>query len=839
MSTFRLEILKPKNTTYLTSDGRLYLDVNKEQRLISTKQLSDLQEVNRLKRQIFREFTLPMTPRNVQVFREYGNANSFNFKNIEPLEVSIGFKGFIWLNTTLAVTGFNDTTKSIDVIVYGTDYSWAGDLLKVKVHELDLGTLVNFSWQVIDGMHSQGKNLYSDGDLGAFVPFVNYGQTEIPDMYSVTDLRVWVSPLNVLRKGFCKAGYSFKCPLLELDEWRRLWVYLLAEDFETKVLSTNLSFNAVLTSDLPIPQFVWGNPPLAYVIFDNDVTEPAFDVGNNYDSNTGAYSGVTAVCDYFADVTVTGSVDNLTLGAAISVKIRKRNVYTDLTQDVGSGSINLTSSSGTFNIKVTALDVFIDTYHEVFVEVIGINFTGTIDAGSSYYNRVVNANISVGDDLNIADLIDTDLNCLDLMRGFIELFNLKPEYDRVFNTVTFYPTDVHYQPENTIKPYYLKEEIDLTDKVICDTLQGDVSKFELDRNYELRFKRYSGDYFANLPEHEDYADKVLDFGEGYVEGSTEVVNSFFSKTINVFDYKHRFSNFNNPSNPNMPATLPYLPTIWSGEADKETGDYPEKAFKIGYRILMVYDFQVLTIPKELSNLEFDTFASVPIFDEDNTSEPQGRGYYCPAAHILPQEITGDLVVGFPDNSGNVTYGNVYDTGTYNKFIERSVRDLYYGLDYEVMIKLTSKEFNDFDFRKTYIFNYLSSLHGHLTVKGRVLKIIDYVYGGSLVTPVLIRTSSKVLSLNCCQCSVSIQFRGILGNIVSFELVEIGNCGDFISIKWELLTQTGNISILGSDEEFDVEVGGNANPNSYNFEIKATYVSSCETFIKTITYNHNG
>ena len=138
------------------------------------------------------------------------------------------------------------TYNSYECLLSLTEDSWISGLKDMKLTEVDLGETtvlnkavvgdnmaLNFIYDegqspVLWSLGWNGRNIMRHLDNGAFARTGAYPKE---DIFVTEDFRFWVSPLAFFRQAFCQIGYKFECPLLETEFGRRIWMYLLSENF--------------------------------------------------------------------------------------------------------------------------------------------------------------------------------------------------------------------------------------------------------------------------------------------------------------------------------------------------------------------------------------------------------------------------------------------------------------------------------------------------------------------------------------------------------------------------------------------------------------------------------
>lgn len=720
----RIVVINPPDEVpdfFRDTDGFFTLDLTTEVTIAITKQIDEFSQPGKLKQDTVRNIVLPSTKKNNALIGNRGNPLAFNFNHRQPVEVRIIYSDYVLPETFLKLRTTGDS-GFMEVEISGQNSNWVKPLSELKINELDFGSAV------IDGPLIEGswtRHAWQDTDDPFFFPLVNYGIWNQVNIVSPADFRAWFSPLFILREAFCRIGWNFVCDFLQTDYGRRLWIYILSEDYlNAGVLPTEREFQAEKTDSVPV-----GNIPFP-VTFQDDFTPPNFDTSGNYNPALSQYSGAMEG-DFFAVLNYSHSVSG-TLRVGFVLTTPNGNFTLSQQEVTVSGA-----GSGTISISVTNVTV----NPPAGINVVAENANGpalnfSIDPGSRFYNKAKTAIYQPGDTVIFANQIDENLVAIELLKGIVHLFNLKVETDPIKREVRFFPSqssEVYFEglQEGFFFPDSGEEEFDLTKKVEQGSLNIEFNELDVNENYLLRFKDDSSD--ANVqklgfqyPLHS----KNVDFGEDFPSGTLENENPFFAPTFNDFDLT--IGQDDGPGNGN---TRPYIPFIWDREKG-EDGSYPPQSTKIVPRICLAWiDSFMIFDPVNFPDVEVFTRGGFRWTESTSLFQPN----YAPFGQIFPEGVEYDTIISRDFFEEAVVYGSdEYNTNIedgYSLFYEEDVRLLYFGVPVNFLIDLTLEDFSRFSFRNKYFVRYRSERFGSIEFFARVSIITDFIVNRRLTTPV--------------------------------------------------------------------------------------------------------
>lgn len=820
------------------SDGLYSFDIDENTTVAITKQIDAANTVGVILQDTVRNFTLPPTEKNAAFIGPVGNPNAFNFIH----EASIDVKIFVGIYE-LPETKFNvrqTGDRPFEVEAFGEANEWVTGLANTKLNSLDYGITPPYDWTFVDDLH-QNKFAYIDGELPIFVPYVNYGRRRDSSCISLEDLRVWHSALFILRESFCKIGWTFNCPILETDYGRRIWTYILAEDFATRNVGINKGFNAILTLNTVMDPFTLGIPGTGLVLFDNDSVSPGFDNANLYDPLTGEYQGTNLVADFYVQLEVTGAPGGGTDTPGVLIIIEKFNTVTGAFDNLAA-TIEGPLAAGTNTFTINSGDKLITNDEIVRVIAMSINYPCTIDQFNSKFWNIPKATVTgEGDIIDPALIIDPAYNALDYLKGVAHVLNLKHETDVNSKTVSFYPEDgIDLYADGEQEAFYKpnSKAIDWTNKVKCKSLATTVDITKNKRNLLLQFKEDSGDWnLQNTGLEFPLHSKNIDFGERFAPGTEDSPNPFFAATYNDFDFDVRWIWLGST----FPDSSPWMPKIWKSEPN-EDGTLPEAATKIVPRILLAKPYMRM-LTKQTTESGLATSGDIRTCNSISPDGYLNKAFYAPVSQIWLEGWEGiSPTIPFPIDDEALVYGTgdyVPELpGMYELAYLEGAKRLYSVIPLEFLVDLSFLDFINFSHRDKRFIRYYSEVLGELVFYCIVTTITDYVLNKQIVTPVLVTPDSSRFTLNCCDCNAAVEFVGETPPTLTFNTLIIGDCGEVESFAWTLtnLNPAINLGIVGPDDQQTIQIGGNGPVAQWAFIVEVTVVTECGTFVRSYQYN---
>jgi hypothetical protein len=713
---------------YKDTDGLFSFDLRQGTNVAITKQIDEATEVGKIRQDTVKNFDIPATKKNRAIIGQLGNPQAFNTLHNIPFQVKIIVGDYILPEQFARVVGMSDK-GGFELEISGDSFGWIKPISNQKLSDIELGT---FDFTEANITSAQANDFeYTDGGLIVNFPLVNYGAWPLGDKVQLEDFRFWFNVLGLLQEGFCQIGWKFVCPILETSYGRRLWTYLLKENFrESSVSLTGLEFMAERSTPLDILNKIGCLP------FDDDFTPPNGDPGNNYNPITGIYQA-QVVADFFFE----GSVTVVGTGVAtIILQWIKTDQFGNTT--VFKIEDFRFQNAGTFPIASNVSDVELFSTDQFCLLIISLAQTTSfdLDTGSKIWNEVKSADFERGDTIILNQLFAENYRTMDLLKGVVHLFNLKPETNNATKTVSFYPengaNDFFF--EGTQEAFFLpnSEAKDWTDKIQCESLIEDLQRKELKEEYLFAFAKSTDEGNALLLRDLPLHSELIQQPQGdFEEGRTENFNPFFEPTRNAIDRTIAFP-LTNP-------TAPYMPHIWDSEPN-EGELLPEKpSTNIKPRICLAYGYGFVALTSTAAGQVNPTFGQYT--NEDGTIQNE----YLLFSQVLPDGIA--VVAATTTEDEMIVYGSDIRTdlvGNYEHFYEETLRTLYFGFPIEFLILLNLNDLVNFSNRDRIFFRYYSKVYGDLSLFARVVKITDFLINRNLTTP--IQLLPKTNFFNLCQ-----------------------------------------------------------------------------------------
>lgn len=776
----RIIMLKPPSYApdfMKDSDGVFTLDLLEGQRIALTRVIDDYINPGEIKQDTFKELELPITKKNRILLGNIGNPSALNEDNSKIFNIQILKAGFSYPVQGLQVVSVTD--KKYNVTIFGELNDWARPMDQLFLNQLDIGSAtVDYTW--INARHNDNW-LYEDTDFAVFPPLVNYGSWFVPAKPSTADAtqqvvfenwRFWTSPLALLRAAFCAVGYTLVAPMLEAEEFRRHWLYLLDPEFETANQADLPNRGMEIQKIAPeFFEFLFQRPAsgikLEGVINIFDViSDPGSHLVHNppVPSSTEDYWGGFYSGGIIGNFVFNGTVRiNLTSGTlfpvatnfvTLTVSISKSYRYGIQDQDdLLAKSTKIVSKtvvyksplvSGVpidFVFDLQSSNVQVRKYEVVFIRVEyaaelvdggGAFYTEadlydqtTLLAGSTFKVNPITQVIEEGDTLDFGLMLRKDLTPRDVIRGVAHAKLLKIETDTINKRVYMFPEFYFDWYISGIQEGYFKnntdDPLDLTELIQAGTMQQSFKNTDLPRDVYLKYKDSTDGYILQKNLEDELHSKRIDLGPRFREGINEYENPLIEPLDTGIDEQL------GPNGAN------WIPFMWETQPT-ESGTYPETGYKFAPRWAISYPLA--------NNVQ----ASAALLGRDNPAnslyiyEDQLQGFYNLFGQIFPDGLTLVIVPGpniTPDLAnvyGNdQTNTNIKDYWT--MYYSRAINQAYFNIALNFLVHLSLIEFSNLSFRRKVLVKYLSEPWGQILFYARLSRVEDFVIGENLTTPV--------------------------------------------------------------------------------------------------------
>jgi len=485
------------------------------------KSIIDIQNIAERKSDFSKTITLPGTSNNNNIFsnifnlaRSVKNDETYNFApdfNPSLKADAILYKnGIVQLQGYLQLTNINvldDYEIEYEIIIIGKTANLFQDLGDKKLNELDLSAF-NHDWTFANMVTSWTPS----AAIGYYYGLIDLGLSNNQRGYYTKDWKPQIFLKVIIDAIFKDAGYRYSSNFFTSGHFTKLVVpatqnkLLLTEaqvtdnTFEADRV-TNSSYITFPTAnpEVPFNNLVQDSSPSGY-----NTTTYSFEVQKNGNYKFGA-NIISESSIATADPSIGFYYEvRLTRGATTST------IFVSPLQDYFISLIQVTNFETNFYCEVGDI-VFIN-----YVTTIPLPLT-TSDVrflAGSYFNGVIAAEIVVGETMQLASCLPSDIKQTDFLLSVINLFNLYIEPSSID------PKRLIIEPRDN---FYLDTLIDLTDKV-------DVSKpIEIKPLAELKYKEYN--YEMAVDKDAANSDYLLKYSQPYGSAKIGIVNDFVDETF--------------------------------------------------------------------------------------------------------------------------------------------------------------------------------------------------------------------------------------------------------------------------------------------------------------------
>lgn len=717
---------------YIENDDIIVLDVDDGFTIKLTRFIESEADINKIKIDGILGATLPSTPKNDIVLREYILPELVTGFETIPISIIIG--GNKSLYSDIYVREWRN--GEYDVEFRSIQNHWAYKAKNLKLKDLNFGAKVPFTQTTLFNRHQIGA--YTDGTQGIQFPLVNYGKWSNPNGIKVDDFRPFFYLLYVLQLGFCHIGYKFRSPIFESDWGRRLICYLLAKDFgndrdllnsKNFFVQVDLKQNILLAyggtfSNLTIHDDMTRALPFKNVIVDN---------GGNWGNVTYRYKGDgvhTLYAKIHYSLKWTAIYNN---EFHFTTFIMFRNADGTVTEIDSKDTVVSINNGYQKNVQyeiyheIIVDDFLIQNGASVFVKAKAFDYSGIngvtaaqldINTDSVFYNTPKVVFFKEGDNIDLAQTIHPDLTLLDLTKAAIHLVNGKLDTNDVLRELWLYPTyNTRMHDGTTVVNGFFRDttDIDLNDILIEDSEQIVNPDGQKQRYLQLKFKGDGDGYVkAQLKD----GDKPLysytvDFGNEFEEGTETSENPLFEATA-----MELISGVTLPfagQNTQARIALPCMGDDTSGE-------------KLNYDIK----------PRILywaGNKQQINDGKIVYYNQFNIN-----------TNLVPYAFSKSPTKQVPTSNGdyneNVVYGDLANKlDLYRLFWQRWLYETKESVSIELLLLLNNLHYFKFDFRDYYSANILGR-----SLLCRMVSIRDYDICSGIPTPITLIPVKSVSGL---------------------------------------------------------------------------------------------
>ena len=678
------------------TDGEVVIDTNEVSGLAFNKQISELNDVNKLRVNGATGTSIPYTKKNRIIFAKFLSVNNMCL-DFEPLSVNVFMDGIAREEDWLQFVGFTHADAGIEIELVNSKQHWLNAIEDKVLTDINFDALsdIELTWENLVANWDNFK--WEDNSFLGYFPLINYGQKRTREIFNgetslykdvifVNDFRPLISVLGTIKQMFCQEGWEFRSPVLESDYGRRLWMYALKEDYyKTEIPNARgrlLNFRAEFVPAVP---FLWQND-----IYNNDSTNGNFDLGNVFqESIPGTQPHYWKNPLPFAHRMKFGyysKLKNPHTGPVVPtmhlhISSNGPGIYDTYSQSHAAIAAGADGEiTGEFEIVVNPGDW-------VQFDLEGDDATLQSYGGSYIYGTVNGKMYYNGDFVSLSDAVHP-YSFLDFFKGTVHLFNGKLKTDWATKTVWLYPEEnvkLHdvEDVEGFLRPAI--GEVDITNMVVSESMRMTKPLNTRTRIFKLKFKDSTDPYVIDvLGAKETLHSKVVDFGNKY-NGEVVDENPFFEPTPEAPLYTIS-------TDPGFYPPI-HVP-IMTDNVNKNDDDQREVSYGFGPRIFYAVGNVAQQYYNPISGTPY--YLELQWRFEENfpkyTSNPRYTFPYVTQLSTHNINATDDQV------NQNVVFGEKW-FDLFSMFHQKQIIDTYNIPPLEFLLKMDTVYFENEDFRK--------------------------------------------------------------------------------------------------------------------------------------------
>lgn len=684
---------------YEDEHGQLYLDIDCNDDIGASRYFSELSEFQKLKIDGIKQFSLKSSKKNLAIFRRYIQLNN-RCLMIEPYKVQVLNDGYRLYEDVLYFNGYDGNIIEVTLGFMESHWLFAIKDKKLTEYNLDVNgvlqlmpTPVTNNWQDYE---------WQNGSPIVWLPLFKYGQIrnrEIndadtsratphrgKDVFRYSDLRPWISAVGLLKTILAEEGWCLKSNYLESAEGRAIWMYLLKGDYYLSSPNRGELFNFQSTMTINKIIVPFGN----YINFDDKVTNPNFDNGNNFVSMPTPLPALS----YWRNPL--GFSHEYTFSVYLIVENNSPNIKEILTtfemyDDIPGTLIDSQDFTESIPANTTQVLKFewttnADAKSATYVKIGDMTNPSTpgvpeLKAGSYFSGKVSGKMYYKGDYMPLNGAVK-DYSISDIFKGILHTINGKIVTEFATKTITIEPY-----------PKIIKDSgKDITDKIVCNSLKIVAQDTQYGK-YTLKYKDSGDAAITEQGKQSAQWAKVLDINKKVKEEYVDE-NPFFEPFI-----EEKFEGFHGPSTSEY-ASL-YLP-VWKSNTEG-TVDYdipPLMGIGVGY--LQQNDNGIV-------NYLFDATTGAPVTTPTNKNKYTDLINYMPYLSMCPKALIGANAL---KSDRNLVYGNK-SNDLYFRFHRKQILEEVYSKKLQLLGNLSINDFMNENFIGRYT----------LTYNGEPLKVI--------------------------------------------------------------------------------------------------------------------
>jgi len=511
-------IVLDSDVSFASSDGLTYLDLYPESTFDQVDSIVELDANDQIKTEAIIGGSVPATDKNKAILSLRVNPKE---QQAPSLKV-VAMNGHKTLNVnSLRVVHYDE--ESFEIEITRDETHWAVCASELRLHTLELEDYELTAEFVAETWDNYS---YEEGDIGVYYPLAYYGAIIRETEWIVEDLRPAHSLPFLLKEGFAQCGWEFSSPIFETDIGKRLWVYVLGEDYG----QDNLDAWKAVATGVPGKNTVTGA-----------LKKEGDDVYRSMFVGIAEYNFTLDIRDEYFSAGIGNQPAWFDLRIYRQVREEDGSTKNILIEKIGMDYPNKDNSeehSGefirviTWNSTLTTVpgdEIIIQVTYMTAEEVDSRSFTYLIEDGSS--EPIINNDhiadhkytlevtpirkIPVkGDTLNVADIIDKNLTLMDLLKGTSHLFGRAKLYVNNTNKeIRLYPPFTAKWEDEVIEGFFQYDEtFVLDDGIIKDSLEVTGTEITTTRNHTIGYQKWSNPYLKNQDRHVDFDNPKFESG---------------------------------------------------------------------------------------------------------------------------------------------------------------------------------------------------------------------------------------------------------------------------------------------------------------------------------------
>lgn len=571
------------------------LDVSEDFSLRLSKDVEKLSDVNKIVTEGVLGFSVPFTPRNNAILLEYHTPLKLDNKR-EAFRVSVTQARHTLLFNRLIVKQKDERRQTWELELRRSNDHWIELSAQKPLNEIDYGLAsieyysIEQSW---DKPEYSGVYDPSDND-STYWPIIDFGGwqdlTEPPQgtqrrvkTVDPADVRPLISLPYILKRGFCEIGWTISGVIFEAPWFRRLWVYILKENYYDADTEGGRirGRNFVRT--------LFGSGPSHRVLRFRELIKGAFSLRlpNPYPAFVNAWT-----CGIFnaAEIAlrykfiVRGEFHNdraqafTAIWQVFEIKPNDNNDFTG--QILSDPSDAVVIEFAPFEKKYISLEIEATLAKRQKAAIsVGVKPATGFYAEPGLYFEVVPVSRCVmpgSGTIKVADMVRGDYSLLDILKATLHLINGRLETDFSTKTLTIHPRRAADFWGFVVPSFTLEEEpsIDISHLILEESIQITNLRPEQKKFTRISFADASDAYIKSLNLSEPAHSRKIQNGENLPNEIEEIRNPMFEPTL-----EGRPNEIATGAAGRQPA--PLLPRMW----DNTNG---QVSYNIGPRILFAY-----------------------------------------------------------------------------------------------------------------------------------------------------------------------------------------------------------------------------------------------------------